>query len=718
MPWDSNINHDLSPVYPRDISAGPRLGFMEGFEASFDAQVRNGSLEGLAWYFSKADDEQADRARKAGKDYKPLYAQDNPAYIGPQGEILGEGPDIRYGWDAYKDIARSIVDGEENRMSPAMRAHDEHIAKLNAEDPSLQLKTMTEMLQDVRKQSQSAEQRDNLSHTFAGSIGGFLGGAVGGLDPRTSPLNVATLPIGGVGKTVVGRVATQALGQGAIEAVNQFTGVQENRRLLGLDYGTENALWNIGGAALGGGLLQGVGEAATFGIRRLRTGRWFEDAPNDPAPPRPPEAPQPGTPQPGAPQAARPAVVDTRFDDAWRRTYDQSELGLSRMGAPRGLGDIEHVASVLRDWGGARAWEIAPPTETRIPGVPQEFAPVNTIGKQGLDSTARSIDPDLFHSYDKLAQQKEDMRRVLSDEDFKRSVEASKATADVSRQIRELEQKIEAGPTKRLSKKYQERIAELNKERDAQFAAATKNDTPEMAGLRQQLMDADYGMRDMAPSISRAYARAQERWDVYEGQRAEIAKMIDDGKPGIGDAHVLPEKMPTAEPIVTPRDAVPELQRTVMQPGETMASAVARVSKENEKMVSDGIAQFQESISKIAKIAPEELPAERERLDKAIAAQKEKLAAMPEDAKGKMLGNKGMERIKLSNLERERKELDNFVTEVNGKEVELSLDGDKITLATDDGGTRTVTARELLKELEHDNDMLKAVTSCSLNATS
>jgi hypothetical protein len=102
--------------------------------------------------------------------------------------------------------------------------------------------------------------------TMLGAVGGFAGGAVASF---ADPLNVATLAVGGPGKTIIQRVAFQGALAGSLEAVQQPQ-VAENYRSSGLDFTTGDALRNIGFAAGGGAGGQLIlGEVLPAALKRL-----------------------------------------------------------------------------------------------------------------------------------------------------------------------------------------------------------------------------------------------------------------------------------------------------------------------------------------------------------------------------------------------------------------------------------------------------------------
>lgn len=661
--WDSIA--EQAPVYESQASAGPRLGFLGALEAAYDDQVKNSSVNGLAYSFQKADEQQAAEAKKNGVEYVPFGRRKksvqnnmdaNGQYTTPEDETEG--------MQSYYKMARTIVDNEDNDVLPDFAAHDAEIMKHNMDNP-YKLKTMTELYDGVKQESQKAAKQAELPwNGVGGVVGGIIGGAVGGLNPYTDPVNVATLPLGGGGRTVLGRIAMQAVGQGAAETLNQLTGVQENRRLLGLDHGVSNAAFSIAGAAGGGALIQGGGELLGAGLRRVKTGRWFADSAKDVAPPAPAPAPL------DAPARVAPVSEDIAL---------RSPLTDSRFGEPRAQADLSVVHNQLSDWGGPRPYEIAPKTDTRIPGAePRTDGFKFDAGPETVDTTARRLDPEVFDAYDKYNKIKSDARAEIDSLGADRNSKANESVQNLNDQIDELRQKTD-GATRRLGKKYEARIADLTKQRDQFLAIETKGDTPEMTAARQRLMEADYALRDMKPALNRAYGNAQNKFTAYEGERARIDKMLRDGASGIDNIPVdskLPKEPP--EDLIAPKpDPIPERQAmsATMKPGESISEAIGRFNEQVKQAVDDTIDTF----GAFAKKATKEVAA-----DAAEGAERET-------------------HIELT---------------IHGKQVRLALDGDKISIPTEDGGVQKMTPRELLKEVDNDNSALQAISTCSLSATS
>lgn len=104
-----------------------------------------------------------------------------------------------------------------------------------------------------------------------GGAGVFLGGLAGGIAgsfTTRDPINIATLPLGGFGRTAGLRVLTEAGVAGAVEAGVQYGYVAPNRELAGLPQ--QDILQNVLYAAGGAAALRGVFEGGAAGLRSFR----------------------------------------------------------------------------------------------------------------------------------------------------------------------------------------------------------------------------------------------------------------------------------------------------------------------------------------------------------------------------------------------------------------------------------------------------------------
>lgn len=155
----------------------------------------------------------------------------------------------------------------------------------------------------------------------------------------------------------------------------------------------------------------------------------------------------------------------------------------------------------------------ATPAPTPAPAVAEATKPEPVA--PDIHAVARHIAPTVFNEYDALAQRKDTFRRWLDELRETRDQDA-KDNAPHADEIADLQGKIDAGATPRLTKKYQARLEPLIEERDAFIADKTSGDSADMANIRQKLMETDYRMRDLAPDVAKAYRDAEAQMPKAE----------------------------------------------------------------------------------------------------------------------------------------------------------------------------------------------------------
>lgn len=237
------------------VATGPDVGFAEAYRESYDAQVSGWGVLSLEYGMLQQEQAQLDRVYElTGQRLAPL----------------GKRPD-------YFAIAKHYEDGDPlpEHIQQRVKLLDELSAGAAARGGSLAPKvpTYNDMWQATKEKAQKEEREAQFLRAREGGWGRFFGelagGAIGSMNPESDPLNFFTLGAGGVGKSVAGRILTEGAQQGLIEGINQLTGVQENRRLLGLEYGFDLAMQQIGMTALGAGVIRGGVEGVAAGARRL-----------------------------------------------------------------------------------------------------------------------------------------------------------------------------------------------------------------------------------------------------------------------------------------------------------------------------------------------------------------------------------------------------------------------------------------------------------------
>lgn len=404
MSWFAEPNRDAMTVAPETVATGPRAGFLRSFETAYQQQVRGAAMFGIQEAMRNREDRQRQALRDAGVENIPSISQqaDDPLRMFTD-----------FGTD-YLDAAKFYEKGGDPKIKDRLSEYDYRVFELKKKYPQLDLETSGEMWESVKKEAQKYEQRASTDRPdFGGVVGGFLGGAVGGLNPNTDPLNFATLPVGGAGKTMLGRIAGQAISQGAIESVNQVGGVQDQRRMLGLGYGPGDAIMRIGGAAVGGAVVQGAGEAIGAGFRK-----FFQGDPKVPDAKVPERKALPAPAREGE-MPTTPATVASTFVERPQAYYDfineVNPMRTTRAGKARMIDDLTHVEAHLDAWDGPAPWEIPPKTDTAPVRSLSDFTKQPSVEdiafKADIDEFARVIDPETFAKYDKLVDEPSDIVR-------------------------------------------------------------------------------------------------------------------------------------------------------------------------------------------------------------------------------------------------------------------------------------------------------------------
>lgn len=678
-------------------SAGPLMGFLDAFDASWEAQTRVHSLLAVQQEIRALEYAQIKKMREAG--LRPPRSLDDvedvPASpIGRDPRALAEGGVQGVG-NRYLALAESIVNGGGSYVDEMVTARDKDIEAARQNRPDLGLMTYREMFAKVQETSQQLAYRDQGPKTLAGTVGGFLGGAAASMNPTTDPVNavagVVTAPWGGA--TVMGRIAMQGLAQGATEALGQGL-VDNDNLLLGHKLTPGERVGRIALAGAGGAVMQGLGEGVVVGARRLTTGRWFADVP---VPPKfeqygPAEYHGPFVPE-GEIQArmarGEPFMNYPDFESfAMAYGFDATPHGRTREAALRTALDLDHVAGELNRWDGPRPFFVEPPrTDTAVirepaPGVVYDQPYQRYIDRMDtVDDIARRIDPDLFRQYEQLTAMRDQIRNTID----------------------------------AMTKRFAEfRGPDTFFERSAALSEQRIND------LRGELQTVDQQMRDLAPLVNRAYGQAEREWRTTPVdfntlrflQRLEQGtgfRYRGDGQPSLTERPPsVPAKAAPAVPGVTVGDAVPlarltpELEsRVKLDANADAPTRVAAQVAEHEKIRDEKIDKFMTSVSKIAKMDDKELTA-------AIKAAEQNLEKVRKAEAKAMRGREGMAAVQ--EAERKLDELQ-YVTMPDGNKLHLTQD--RVPFVDDAGNAKEMTVRDFLREMDKDQQSLQAVLTCS-----
>lgn len=214
--------------------------------------------------------------------------------------------------------------------------------------------------------------------------------------------------------------------------------------------------------------------------------------------------------------------------------------------------------------------------EARLPPVPEAAPPAPDIHQ-----LARSIAPGSFAEYDPLAQRKEVFRRWLDE------LADTRANSDQAQALRapidDILGKV-GGDEDRLTKAAAARLDRARAALDDYLGS----DTPDMARVRADLMQADYRMRDLATEVSAAYREAKTRMPQPEPAASNEVQKINmapevaaepagEGKPA--------SATPVAGGLVPPTPASPEAPLALPIPKGTAEDIAGDVSR---KLVAAG----------------------------------------------------------------------------------------------------------------------------------
>lgn len=646
------LNKDaMSPVPWEEAASGPYVSQLEGFRQAWKAQATGSAQMGMTESLSKKDAEQARMLRDAGEIDAPVLSNDLSDWYLSRGV---ERPLFESG--DYPDIYRYYGgEGTTPDIEKQIEEYDNRIEAMRLKYPNMKLRTSRDMFDETVSEGREAERV--LGASRGGNVGKFIGGAVSSMNPRTDPLNFSTMAIGGAGKNLAIRVAGQMGAQGVIESLNQVFGVQEQRKIMGMSYGAVDAVERVGMAAVGGGLMQGVGEGTGAIIKAGR--RWFNDSKGDPAPKFEPAQ-----------------SIPTRTPEMQAKFNNDVRVALSGMhplsATPEGRGrltaDLDYIKSKLEAWDGGRPFDIKPPkSDTRLPHNMEAFEPsrISVATHNNIDIRARQIDPKTFAVFDKLSERKVELRDQL-DRIKPDTIVLQEKVNDLSDRIDVLREKLQrnvANKSKRAPA-TKKRLDAAISERGTLLRQIEGQDTPPMRVLRNELMHTDYKMRDAAPLVTRAYAQAKGDWVARGSYLDGIKEMIRSGSREVPprDVGALTDLDPDIvfrnQPVVSPmpRRSI-DVDSKMRDDADALHYTQAIVDEEG-KVLGEAIESFRAGVS----------------------------GAIKKDAKEVTL---------------------------TGHDKPIRLDEDIVTTNKDGSGERTTTVRKLLQEQLEAEEDLKAVTVCS-----
>ena len=472
-------NNDLRFLPPEKIASARKAGFAEAFTIAYEDHAINMSALGLTQsFYNKAYREQ-EKLRTSFEGRRPARLTN----------IHG----------SMQSLAKHFVDGTplSDYDKKVVERYDKAVEDARLE--GVDILTAREIFSQVQQEAQDAALKvAQTPTTTGGAVGSFLGAMVASMDPRTDPLNTITMPVGGVGRTAFVRMLTASGALGGIEAVNQITGVQENRRLLGLAHGWDLAAQQVGLVALGGGAFQGVQDAARF-LWKRGAARWIKA----------PEIEQPDI---------KP-VKELSDQDSERLLTEINAAYKAQLKKDVSPDEFESILRQLNDLDGPHPSEIRPTIKSRAEAktAPDTVydAIIDDADLSGPTSDVRLVhdfsprqaEPKKFHAQDALVVQRNDLRVILMEHSTNAQRKLQTEIEELSDKLPELLFKAKRGvrATSGKLKELEEMIAVKKKELD-------KLDARPVSRIRERFWETENRLNNLAPDIARARAKSRGDW--------------------------------------------------------------------------------------------------------------------------------------------------------------------------------------------------------------
>lgn len=244
---------------PDNFTAGPRVGWGEAISAGFEQQFRVDSPLALEYEVQDAWLQNIQELeRLTGETFQqPDNLSDYQNYMR---QLAGEPVE----WSQA-----TSYEAPEVRLAKFERAQ-QRIKELG--NPAV--KSFEEILLDVFKMQQEVEAR-SADVSARGDWLGQMIGAIGGSFTTRDPLSLYTLTMGGGGRTVAMRIASEMAVAGAVAGASDVAFVNPNRERAGLP--ERSPLADIGFAALGAGAFRGGIEVGAAGFHRMAPSRSISD---------------------------------------------------------------------------------------------------------------------------------------------------------------------------------------------------------------------------------------------------------------------------------------------------------------------------------------------------------------------------------------------------------------------------------------------------------
>ena len=228
-------------------------------------------LYSSAKYYNALDDYD-----KANEEIKEKFGVDLPNPLIDQIPQIADGNDYLYNFVRTKQqrgFGRVFISNYKDHID----YWNNEVSKLQKANPDIEFKTFNQYEEDRAKRAQTNEflisEMQKSSRGFMQKYGPTFG--AGFRQYMTDPITAVSMPLSFAYSMPRG-IAAATLKTGLFEGMLEFgrsslieTGIQSQRKKLGLSYGTKQALTNIFAATVGGAVL---GPAAYLGVRGIGAG--------------------------------------------------------------------------------------------------------------------------------------------------------------------------------------------------------------------------------------------------------------------------------------------------------------------------------------------------------------------------------------------------------------------------------------------------------------
>lgn len=251
---------------------GPQASLRDIVMSAFDEQYRANSVLGVQSEF-------LDRINSAkAKDGTSLLPSFSTAEAKSIAEYLEDGKPFPADMSRQlSDLMRDNLANTPDQSKGSLKERFDKYEELTGGGMTSAWTDTKKSIRDVLDRAADVRSRSLPVDNFVWSLIGGIGGAFTTRDP----VNLATVFVGGVGKSALTRIASEVGLNSGIEAINVLTGVADNRRLAGVPMTPGEIVSDIALTGVGAGVLRGGFEGLGALARRFGT---VPEAPPAPVP--------------------------------------------------------------------------------------------------------------------------------------------------------------------------------------------------------------------------------------------------------------------------------------------------------------------------------------------------------------------------------------------------------------------------------------------------